>query len=88
MPVFNWRHLVDAMTVIESGTAVNVQYNETDARAVAIHEAGHAAAAHVYVPEVESSRLSIKMRGRASATTSRSRRKSASAPSRAACSAS
>ena len=62
-PVFNWRHLVDAMTVIESGTAVNVNYNDTDARAVAIHEAGHAAAAHVYVPEVESSRLSIKMRG-------------------------
>src|SRR4029077_10643635 len=27
--VFNWRQLVDAMTVIESGTAVNVQYNET-----------------------------------------------------------
>ena len=51
------------MTVIESGTAVNVHYNDTDARAVAIHEAGHAAAAHVYVPEVESSRLSIKMRG-------------------------
>ena len=60
---FNWRHLVDAMTVIESGTAINVTYNDTDARAVAIHEAGHAAAAHVYVPEVESSRLSIKMRG-------------------------
>jgi ATP-dependent Zn protease len=61
--VFNWKHLVDAMTVIESGTAVNVTYNDTDARAVAVHEAGHAAAAHVYVPEVESSRLSIKMRG-------------------------
>ncbi len=63
VPVFTWRHLVDSMTVIESGTAVNVNYNETDARAVAIHEAGHATAAHVYVPEVESSRLSIKMRG-------------------------
>ena len=62
-PSFTWKHLVDAMTVIESGTAVNVNYNDTDARAVAIHEAGHAAAAHVYVPEVESSRLSIKMRG-------------------------
>ena len=36
------------MTVIESGTAVNVNYNEDDARAIAIHEAGHAAAAHVY----------------------------------------
>ena len=63
VPAFTWKHLVDAMTVIESGTAVNVNYNDTDARAVAIHEAGHAAAAHVYVPEVESSRLSIKMRG-------------------------
>src|SRR5258708_34498598 len=52
------------MTVIESGTAVGVKYNEEDARATAVHEAGHAAAAHVYVPEVESSRLSIKMRGR------------------------
>jgi len=63
LPTFTWKHLVDAMTVIESGTAINVKYNEADARAVAIHEAGHAAAAHVYVPEVESSRLSIKMRG-------------------------
>ena len=63
LPTFTWKHLVDAMTVIESGTAINVKYTEADARAVAIHEAGHAAAAHVYVPEVESSRLSIKMRG-------------------------
>ncbi len=63
LPAFTWKHLVDAMTVIESGTAINVKYTEADARAVAIHEAGHAAAAHVYVPEVESSRLSIKMRG-------------------------
>ena len=60
---FTWEHLVDAMTVIESGTAVNVKYTEDDARAVAIHEAGHAAAAHVYRPELESSRLSIRMRG-------------------------
>ena len=60
---FTWRHLVDSMVVIESGTAINVNYNDADARAVAIHEAGHAAAAHVYVPELESSRLSIKMRG-------------------------
>jgi ATP-dependent Zn protease len=63
LPTFNYKHLVDAMTVIESGTAINVNYNDEDARAVAIHEAGHATAAHVYVPEVESSRLSIKMRG-------------------------
>jgi cell division protease FtsH len=60
---FTWAHLVDAMTVIESGTAVGIEYHKEDARATAIHEAGHAAAAHMYCPELESSRLSIKMRG-------------------------
>jgi cell division protease FtsH len=60
---FNWQHLVDAMTAIESGTAIGVQYVEHETRAVAIHEAGHAATAHVYRPDLESSRLSIRMRG-------------------------
>jgi ATP-dependent Zn protease len=60
---FGWTHLVDAMTAIEAGTAVGVQYVEHETRAVAIHEAGHAAAAHVYRPELESSRISIRMRG-------------------------
>jgi ATP-dependent Zn protease len=60
---FNWDHLVNAMTSIESGTAIGVRYVEHETRAVAIHEAGHATAAHVYRPELESSRLSIKMRG-------------------------
>jgi ATP-dependent Zn protease len=60
---FDWNDLVEAMTVIESGSAINVQYHEQDARATAIHEAGHAATAHVYRPDLESSRLSIRMRG-------------------------
>ena len=60
---FSWQHLVDAMTAIEAGTAVGVRYVEHETRAVAIHEAGHAATAHVYRPDLESSRLSIKMRG-------------------------
>jgi ATP-dependent Zn protease len=60
---FKWDDLVEAMTVIESGSAINVQYHEQDARATAIHEAGHAATAHVYRPDLESSRLSIRMRG-------------------------
>ncbi len=60
---FAWEHLVEAMTVIESGTAVSVTYTDSETRAVAIHEAGHAAAAHVYRPQIESSRLSIRMRG-------------------------
>jgi hypothetical protein len=60
---FTWQHLVDAMTAVESGTAIGVNYTEEESRSVAIHEAGHAAAAHVYRPEIESSRLSIRMRG-------------------------
>lgn len=59
---FNWRDLLQAMSVIESGASVEVQYVEHETRAIAIHEAGHAATAHVYRPEVESSRLSVKMR--------------------------
>ena len=42
---FGWRDLLEAMSVIESGAAVNVKYVEHETRAVAIHEAGHAAAA-------------------------------------------
>jgi ATP-dependent Zn protease len=60
---FRWQHLVDAMTAIEAGTAIGVRYVEHETRSVAIHEAGHAAAAHVYRPDLESSRISIKMRG-------------------------
>jgi cell division protease FtsH len=60
---FTWQHLVDAMTAIESGTAIGVRYVEHETRAVAIHEAGHATTAHIYRPDLESSRLSIKMRG-------------------------
>jgi ATP-dependent Zn protease len=59
---FRWEDLLQAMSVIESGAAVDVKYVEHESRAIAIHEAGHAATAHVYRPEVESSRLSIKMR--------------------------
>jgi cell division protease FtsH len=55
--------LVQAMTTIESGTAVNVTYPDHELRAVAIHEAGHAVTAHVYRPDLESSRLSTRMRG-------------------------
>ncbi len=60
---FRWEHLVQAMTTIESGTAINVSYPDHELRAVAIHEAGHAVTAHVYRPDLESSRLSTRMRG-------------------------
>jgi ATP-dependent Zn protease len=59
---FSWEDLLEAMSVTESGAAINIKYVEHETRAVAVHEAGHASAAHVYRPEVESSRLSIRMR--------------------------
>jgi SpoVK/Ycf46/Vps4 family AAA+-type ATPase len=60
---FDRRDIVEAMTTIESGTAVGVTYIEDETRAVAIHEAGHAVASHVYMKDVLSTRLSIRMRG-------------------------
>jgi ATP-dependent Zn protease len=61
---FEREDLLEAMTTVESGTAINIEYVPEETRAVAIHEAGHAAAAHVYLKGAESSRLSIRMRGR------------------------
>jgi SpoVK/Ycf46/Vps4 family AAA+-type ATPase len=60
---FDRGDIVEAMTTIESGTAVGVNYVDAETRAVAIHEAGHAVASHVYMPDVLSTRLSIRMRG-------------------------
>jgi ATP-dependent Zn protease len=60
---FDRKDIVEAMTTIESGTAVGVNYIEEESRAVAIHEAGHAVASHVYMKDVLSTRLSIRMRG-------------------------
>ena len=60
---FDREDLVDAMTTIESGTAINIEYVPEETRGVAIHEAGHAVAAHVYMKGTESTRLSIRKRG-------------------------
>ncbi len=60
---FAWDDLVEAMTTVESGTAVGVEYVADETRAVAIHEAGHAVASHVYMHDVLSTRLSIRQRG-------------------------
>src|SRR5581483_9078297 len=60
---FGWDDLVEAMTTVESGTAVNVEYVPDETRAVALHEAGHAVAAHAYMKGAESTRLSIRRRG-------------------------
>jgi ATP-dependent Zn protease len=60
---FEFDDLFEAMTTVESGTAINIEYVPDETRAVAIHEAGHAVASHVYMKDVESTRLSIRMRG-------------------------
>jgi ATP-dependent Zn protease len=60
---FKWGDLVESMTTVESGTAIGVEYHVEDARATAIHEAGHAIASHVFREDVLSTRLSIRMRG-------------------------
>src|SRR3954452_1805809 len=58
-----WEDMVEAITTIESGTAQNIDYISEESRSTAIHEAGHAVAAHVYLPTVQSTRLSIRKRG-------------------------
>jgi ATP-dependent Zn protease len=62
---FSWPDIVEAMTTVESGTAIGTEYVPEETRAVALHEAGHAAAAHVYMKGAESTRLSIRRRGAA-----------------------
>ena len=62
---FGWYDLVEAMTTVESGTAIGIEYVPEETRAIAIHEAGHAVTAHVYMEGAESTRLSIRKRGQA-----------------------
>lgn len=42
---------------------MKIEYVPAETRAVAIHEAGHAVASHVYMKDVLSTRLSIRKRG-------------------------
>ncbi len=61
---FSWFDIVEAMTTVETGTAQNIDYIPEESRATAIHEAGHAAASHVFQEkDVLSTRLSIRKRG-------------------------
>ncbi len=61
---FGWSDIVESMTTVEAGTAQNIEYVPEETRAVAIHEAGHAAAGHVYLEDdILSTRLSIRKRG-------------------------
>jgi ATP-dependent Zn protease len=60
---FGWPDIVEAMTTVEAGTAVAIEYVPEETRAVAIHEAGHAVNGHLYMKDVLSTRLSIRKRG-------------------------
>ena len=60
---FTWDDLVEAVTTLDAGTAIGSEYIPMERRAVAIHEAGHAVAGHVYLTGRESTRLTIKKRG-------------------------
>jgi cell division protease FtsH len=64
-PRFGWEEVVEAMTTIESGMAINIEYIPSETRAIAVHEAGHAVAGHAYMKGAESTRLSIRRRGEA-----------------------
>jgi ATP-dependent Zn protease len=64
-PRFGWEEIVEAMTTIESGMAINIEYIPEETRAIALHEAGHAVAGHAYMKGAESTRLSIRRRGEA-----------------------
>ncbi len=75
--VFTWADIVEADDDDRVGTAQGVDYVPDETRAVAIHEAGHAVASHVYMNDVLSTRLSIRKRGARWATTRRSRRRRA-----------
>jgi ATP-dependent Zn protease len=61
--VFGWPDIVEAMTTVEAGTAVAIDYIPEETRAIAIHEAGHAINGHLYMKDVLSTRLSIRKRG-------------------------
>ncbi len=64
-PRFSREDLVEAMTTVETGTAVKVEYIPEEKRSTAIHEAGHAVCSHAYEKNAVSTRLSIRKRGAA-----------------------
>jgi hypothetical protein len=61
--LFDWEDLLEAMTTVESGVAIQQPYPKHEARAIAIHEAGHAVCSHLYGENRLSTRLSIRRRG-------------------------
>ena len=63
-PVFSRKDILEAMVTVEAGVAIGQSYPKHEERATAIHEAGHAVCAHLYMENGMSTRLSIRKRGR------------------------
>jgi ATP-dependent Zn protease len=58
-----WDDLREAMANIEAGLAEPIEYTPKETLAVARHEMGHAVANRFFLPEMRSTRLSIRKRG-------------------------
>jgi ATP-dependent Zn protease len=59
---FSRSDLVEAMTTIESGTAIGVESVPEELRATAIHEAGHASTSHVFQKNIATEERFSKFR--------------------------
>lgn len=60
---FSRQDILEAMTTVEAGTAVGWDYTPEEKWRIAVHEAGHACAAHVFMQSREGTRLSVRRRG-------------------------
>lgn len=58
----NWQDLVHSVAMIEAGIDRGVEYIPSEARAIAIHEAGHAVTGAQFMTAREPARLSIRAR--------------------------
>jgi ATP-dependent Zn protease len=59
-----WQDLLDAIVVVEEGLDTGLTYVPDEARALAIHESGHAVTGHFFMKNHTSSRLTITPRDR------------------------
>ncbi len=58
-----WEDLREAMANIEAGLAEPIEYSDREKVATARHEMGHAVAQRFFLPDMKSTRLSIRKRG-------------------------
>jgi len=61
-PTLAWRDIVSAVAMLEAGIDRGIEFIPSEARAVAIHEAGHAVTGAFFMRTHESTRLSIRFR--------------------------